>query len=49
VPSTLGLLQGMVTYIIDKKGRVRHIFSSQLNAAKHIKEAIKIINEISKE
>ena len=49
VPSTLGFLPGRVTYIIDKKGTVRHIFSSQLNTTKHIEETIKIINEISKE
>jgi peroxiredoxin Q/BCP len=49
VPSTLGLLPGRVTYIIDKKGTVRHIFSSQLNAAKHVEEALKNVKEISKE
>jgi peroxiredoxin Q/BCP len=49
VPSTLGLLPGRVTYVIDKKGIVRHIFSSQLNATKHIEEAIRIVKEISKE
>jgi peroxiredoxin Q/BCP len=49
VPSTLGILPGRVTYIIDKKGIVRHIFSSQLNATKHIDEAIRIVKEISKE
>ncbi|MBO0777553.1 MAG: peroxiredoxin [Ktedonobacteraceae bacterium] len=30
VPTTLGLLPGRVTYVIDKGGIVRHIFSSQL-------------------
>lgn len=49
VPSTLGILPGRATYIIDKKGIVRHIFSSQLNATKHIDEAIRIVKEISKE
>ena len=49
VPSTLGLLPGRVTYIIDKKGVVRHIFSSQLNPEKHIEEALRIVKEISKE
>ncbi|MGA9388635.1 MAG: peroxiredoxin [Candidatus Bathyarchaeia archaeon] len=47
--STLGLLPGRVTYIIDKKGIVRHVFSSQLNPTKHIEEALKIVKEISKE
>jgi peroxiredoxin Q/BCP len=47
--STLGLLPGRVTYIIDKKGVIRHIFSSQLNTERHVEEALKIVNEISKE
>jgi len=49
VPSTLGLLPGRVTYVIDRKGIVRHIFSSQLNTAKHIEEALRIVKEIGKE
>jgi peroxiredoxin Q/BCP len=49
VPSTLGLIPGRVTYIIDKKGIVRHIFSSQFNPTKHIDEALKTIKEISQE
>ena len=47
--STLGLLPGRVTYVIDKKGIVRHVFSSQLNPTKHIEEALRIVKEISKE
>ena len=46
VPTTLGLLPGRVTYIIDKKGVVRHIFNSQFNATKHVDEALKIIKEL---
>jgi peroxiredoxin Q/BCP len=49
VPSTLGLLPGRVTYVIDKKGIVRHIFSSQSNPTKHIEEALRVVEEISKE
>ena len=47
VPSTLGLLPGRVTYVIDKKGVVRHIFSSQLNATKHISEALDVIQSLN--
>ena len=32
VPNTLGLFPGRVTYIIDREGIVRHVFSSQLGA-----------------
>ncbi|MBO0777552.1 MAG: peroxiredoxin [Ktedonobacteraceae bacterium] len=47
VPTTLGLLPGRVTYIIDKEGVVRHIFSSQLNINKHVSEAIRVLQEIT--
>lgn len=43
VPSTLGILPGRVTYVISKDGTLLHIFSSQLNAKKHVEEALKII------
>ncbi|MCL4469511.1 MAG: peroxiredoxin, partial [Deltaproteobacteria bacterium] len=49
VPSTLGLLPGRVTYIIDKKGIVRHVFSSQFNATKHISEALRVIQSLTEE
>ena len=47
VPSTLGLIPGRVTYIIDKQGIVRHIFSSQFHAEKHIEEALKVLKNLS--
>jgi peroxiredoxin Q/BCP len=40
VPSTLGLLPGRVTYVIDREGVVRHVFSSQLAASRHVEEAL---------
>ncbi len=46
VPSSLGLLPGRVTYVIDRKGVVRHTFSSQLNPSKHVDEAVKVLKEI---
>lgn len=49
VPSTLGLLPGRVTYIIDKKGIVRHVFSSQFNATKHISEALRVIQSLTED
>ncbi len=47
VPSTLGLLPGRVTYVIDKTGTVRHIFNSQLNFQGHIDESLKILQQLS--
>ncbi len=48
VPATFGLLPGRVTYIIDKQGIVRHIFSSQLTPQKHITEALNTLQGIEK-
>ena len=39
VSSTLGI-PGRVTYVIDKEGIVKHVFSSQLHFIKHAKEAL---------
>jgi peroxiredoxin Q/BCP len=49
VSSSLGLIPGRVTYIIDKRGIVRHMFSSQLNPTKHVEEALRVLKEISNE
>ncbi len=47
VPSTLGMIPGRVTYIIDKAGVVKHIFSSQFQPEKHIEEALRVLKTIS--
>jgi thioredoxin-dependent peroxiredoxin len=49
VPATFGLLPGRVTYIIDKQGIVRHIFSSQFAPQMHVAEALKVLKELSEE
>jgi peroxiredoxin Q/BCP len=49
VPKTLGLLPGRVTYIIDKQGVVRHIFNSQTQAERHVKEAKDTLIQLQKE
>jgi peroxiredoxin Q/BCP len=49
VPSTMGIIPGRVTYIIDKKGVVRHIFSSQTQAERHVEEAKITLKELEKE
>lgn len=44
VPGDLfGLIPGRVTYIVDAEGVVRHVFNSQINAAKHVSESLKFI------
>jgi peroxiredoxin Q/BCP len=49
VPSSMGILPGRVTYIIDKKGVVRHIFNSQTQTQRHVEEAKKTLMELEKE
>ncbi len=43
VKRTLGLLPGRKTFVIDRKGIVRHAFSSQIRAGKHVAEALEIV------
>ena len=47
VPKTMGLLPGRVTYVIDRDGKVRHVFNSQLNAKKHVREALEVVKRLS--
>ena len=47
--SSLSLIPGRVTFIIDKKGVVRHVFSSQLQPEKHIEEAREVLRKIDAE
>ena len=46
VPKSLGIFPGRVTYVVDKRGVIRHIFNSQLDAERHVKEALAILREI---
>ena len=47
VPSDMfGLLDGRVTYVVDKEGIIRHIFKSQLNAKRHVEEAKKVLSAL---
>jgi len=46
VPTNLlGLLPGRVTYVADKTGKVIYVFNSQMQATKHVDEALKILKE----
>ncbi len=46
VPTNLlGLLPGRVTYIADKTGKVIYVFNSQIQATKHVDEALRILKE----
>jgi hypothetical protein len=43
VSSTLGLLPGRSTYVIDKEGIVRLIFSAQFASEKHVQQALNVV------
>jgi len=47
VPKTMGLLPGRVTYVIDRNGVVQHVFNSQLNAKKHVQEALGVVKRLA--
>ncbi len=47
VPTNLlGLLPGRVTYVVNKEGKVVFVFNSQIQAQKHIEEALRILKEL---
>ena len=46
MPNSFGLFPGRVTYVIDKEGVVRHVFSSQLEAVRHVEEALEALKSI---
>jgi len=49
VPRTLGLFPGRTTYVIDKSGVVRLVFSAALSADKHVAEAKRTLATLTKE
>lgn len=49
IKQSLGLIPGRVTFIIDKKGIIRYIFSSQLHVKEHVDKSLKILLEIESE
>ena len=46
VPKKLGFIEGRVTYIINSKGLIIHIFEDLLNGPAHIKEAIRALKSL---
>lgn len=49
VPATMGIIPGRVTYIIDVKGIVRHIFNSQYRPERHVEEAKRILEKLNEQ
>ena len=46
VPSTLGVLPGRVTYVIDRTGTVRHVFNSMTNIGRHVNDALDVVKKL---
>lgn len=46
VPSTMGILPGRVTYVVDAGGVVRDIYSAQLEASNHAANALEAAKRI---
>lgn len=49
VPTTLGLIPGRVTYVIDRTGVVRHIFNSMTNINQHVSDALETVRKLQAE
>lgn len=46
VPKSLIGLPGRVTYVIDREGIVRHIFSGMFAADRHVREALEVVRKL---
>jgi peroxiredoxin Q/BCP len=49
IPSTLGILPGRVTFVIDREGVVRHVFNSMVNIGKHIDGALDVVRSLDQQ
>jgi thioredoxin-dependent peroxiredoxin len=47
VKKSLGFFAGRVSFVIDKKGIIRHVFSSQIRATAHVEEALNILRSLT--
>jgi peroxiredoxin Q/BCP len=49
VPGVLGVIPGRVTYVIDRAGVVRHVFSSMTDIDGHVNDALRVVRELQAE
>jgi peroxiredoxin Q/BCP len=47
VKSTLGLLPGRATFVIDRGGVIRHVFVSQLRTGTHVETALRVVKQLT--
>ena len=48
-PTMFGLLPGRATFVIDREGVIQHAFQSQANINRHVNDALKVVQELSKD
>jgi thioredoxin-dependent peroxiredoxin len=46
VGNTFGIFPGRTSYVIDRQGVIRHIFSSQFLPTKHVSEALAVLKRL---
>ncbi|MCA8983212.1 MAG: peroxiredoxin [Planctomycetaceae bacterium] len=49
VPDTWGLIPSRVTFVIDRQGVIRHIFSALLQGEVHVREALSVVRKLQEE
>jgi thioredoxin-dependent peroxiredoxin len=49
VPGVLGVIPGRVTYVIDRAGVVRHVFSSMTDIDGHVNHTLQVVRELQAE
>lgn len=47
--TTLGVMPGRITYVIDREGVIRHVFSSMTNIGAHVDDALRVVKELTSE
>ena len=47
VQRAMGLFPGRVTYVIDRDGKVQHVFNSLINVKKHVREALEVVKRLA--
>lgn len=47
VPSTLGLIPGRATYIIDKNGIIQYAFNSLLKPLEHVQNSLNVLHQLA--
>lgn len=49
IKPTMGLLPGRATFVIDRKGTIRHAFSSQFRPTEHVRRALEMVRTLGAE